>query len=361
MAPFVIDTTQWFNPAVGISGQDTAGVKMGTGGEKLFEYILVEGRHITGNNQVMVRSGVRQRGFDSRKRPLAGKVVGHDRKAEAGVARRVTHDVNGAKNSNLFSNMEQQRMSFEFEQGFVSTHTATFPPSHDPRRVSQMVLSNIIVRFCFILMLGMPAIAAHITTVVHADLKSGKLVRSVTPAQIPVDRRPVQTKEDITGMIDRIAHEQGVETPLVHSVIKTESNYNPAARSPKGAQGMMQLIPATAKRFGVTDALDAQDNIQGGVRYLRFLLDYYHNDYVKAIAAYNAGEGAVDRYNGIPPYAETQNYVLQVARNLKKARAVQRVIPVVQAAATPETETAETIHPIIATLGPDGRTYYRTP
>ena len=91
-------------------------------------------------------------------------------------------------------------------------------------------------------------------------------------------------------MIDRIAGEQGVETHLVHSVIRAESNYNAAAVSPKGALGIMQLIPATARRFGVSNIFDAQDNIRGGVRYLRFLLDYFQNDYAKAIAAYNAGE-----------------------------------------------------------------------
>ena len=121
-------------------------------------------------------------------------------------------------------------------------------------------------------------------------------------------------------MIDRIADEQGVESHLVHSVIRAESNYNANAVSPKGAQGIMQLIPSTARRFGVSNTFDAKENIQGGVRYLRFLLDYYQGDYPKAIAAYNAGEAAVDKYNGVPPFAETQNYVYQVARNLKAAR-----------------------------------------
>ncbi len=86
----------------------------------------------------------------------------------------------------------------------------------------------------------------------------------------------------------------------MHSVIRAESNYNPAAVSPKGAQGLMQLIPSTARRFGVTDTFDAAENIEGGVRYLRFLLDYYHDDYTKSIAAYNAGEAAVDKYKGVP-------------------------------------------------------------
>ena len=210
-------------------------------------------------------------------------------------------------------------------------------------------------------MLAMPAFAEHITTVVHADVKTGRLVRSVAgPAYVP----PVKVSapdEDMDGMIDRIAIEQGVESPLVHSVIKAESNYNPAARSPKGAQGMMQLIPSTARRFGVANAFDAQDNIQGGVRYLKFLLDYYHNDYVKAIAAYNAGEGAVDKYKGIPPYAETLNYVTQVAKNLRAARASKLVVAETRAQGETIKESGGMMHPIVASLGADGRTYYRTP
>jgi len=162
-------------------------------------------------------------------------------------------------------------------------------------------------------------------------------------------------------MIDRIAGEQGVESHLVHSVIRAESNYNANAVSPKGAQGIMQLIPATARRFGVSNAFDARENIQGGVRYLRFLLDYYKDDYAKAIAAYNAGEGAVDKYHGVPPYAETQNYVYRVAGNLRAARlaAVPKGVPKQTLASV--NEGSETPRPIQASTGSDGRIYYRTP
>lgn len=205
----------------------------------------------------------------------------------------------------------------------------------------------------------------HITTVVHADTKTGKLVRSVAvePRTSPVgttQASPVaaaSTSESISGLIDRIAEQQGVEAPLVHSVIKAESNYNPVAVSPKGALGMMQLIPATAKRFGVTNSFNVADNVQGGVRYLRFLLDYYKNDYVRAIAAYNAGEAAVDKYNGIPPFAETRNYVYNVARNLRSARAREDATR----AAAAQPPAAPAPGTIIAFTGSDGKLYYRTP
>jgi soluble lytic murein transglycosylase-like protein len=168
--------------------------------------------------------------------------------------------------------------------------------------------------------------------------------------------------QDLIAMVDRIADEQGVENHLVHSVIRTESNYNAAAVSPKGALGIMQLIPATARRFGVSNVFDAQDNIRGGVRYLRFLLDYYQNDYAKAIAAYNAGESAVDKYQGVPPFAETQNYVYQVSKNLKAAReqavTSESFINKNQGTAGNETETPRLIQ---TSTGSDGRLYYRTP
>jgi len=147
----------------------------------------------------------------------------------------------------------------------------------------------------------------------------------------------------------------------VHSVIRAESNYNPYAVSPKGAQGLMQLIPSTAKRFGVSNAFDVADNVLGGVKYLKFLLDYYQNDYVRTIAAYNAGEAAVDKYNGIPPYNETRNYVSRVAQNLKTARASRISTAKAEAAPAAVTDNRETFKRIEASVGSDGRIYYRTP
>ncbi len=193
------------------------------------------------------------------------------------------------------------------------------------------------------------------TTVVRADTKTGRLVRSIV-----MEPRIVAVQDqNLTNMIDRIAGEQGVETHLVHSVIRAESNYNANAISPRGAQGIMQLIPSTARRFGVSNTFDAEENIQGGVRYLRFLLDYYQGDYARAIAAYNAGESAVDKYKGVPPYAETQNYVYQVARNLKAAReAAPKTIAIKETGMNNETETPR---PIQTSTGSDGRIYYRTP
>ncbi|WAH66238.1 lytic transglycosylase domain-containing protein [Xanthomonas hortorum] len=112
--------------------------------------------------------------------------------------------------------------------------------------------------------------------------------------------------------ITAAAREFGVEEAIVRAIIHAESAYNPLALSRAGAQGLMQLMPGTARRFGVSDAYDASQNIRGGVQYLSWLLKRFNGDLTLAAAGYNAGEGAVDRYGGVPPYSETQRYVQRV-------------------------------------------------
>jgi soluble lytic murein transglycosylase-like protein len=113
--------------------------------------------------------------------------------------------------------------------------------------------------------------------------------------------------------ISAAAAQFGVEEAIVRAIIHAESAYNPQARSRVGAQGLMQLMPATARRFGVANAFDPAQNIRGGVQYLGWLLKRFNGDLTLAAAGYNAGEGAVDKYKGVPPYSETQRYVQRVA------------------------------------------------
>jgi hypothetical protein len=209
---------------------------------------------------------------------------------------------------------------------------------------------NILRRFCFILGLGL-AIAAglaaaddsarpvQVVSVVRSDPRSGKLVRSVV-TQKPLSNREVTgtavVPPGIDEAVEAISATQSLPPGLVHSVIKVESNYNPLAVSAKGAQGLMQLMPDTARRFGVSNAFDPVDNIQGGARYLKYLLDLYSGDYTLALAAYNAGEGAVGKYGTVPPYRETIQYVMQVGRELQKSPAPAPEAPPAAPTAAPE-------------------------
>ncbi len=125
----------------------------------------------------------------------------------------------------------------------------------------------------------------------------------------------VATKPQILSMISKIAHKHGVDEKLVKAVIKQESGFNPKATSRCGAAGLMQLMPATAKGFGVTDVYNPVQNVDAGVKYLKNLLSKYNGNVILALAAYNAGSGAVSKYNGVPPYKETQNYVRNILAN----------------------------------------------
>jgi soluble lytic murein transglycosylase-like protein len=124
--------------------------------------------------------------------------------------------------------------------------------------------------------------------------------------------RLVGNPAEYEALIDRYATEYRVDKSLVKAVIHAESGYNPNAVSRKGAQGLMQLMPKTAEHLKVADSLDPAQNIKGGVRYLRFLLDTCKGDETMALAAYNAGLSRVAQYNGVPPFSETRNYVEKV-------------------------------------------------
>jgi soluble lytic murein transglycosylase-like protein len=122
----------------------------------------------------------------------------------------------------------------------------------------------------------------------------------------------VQSGDRLDKIVSAAAARHNVDPALVKAVISTESGWNPRAISNKGAVGLMQLIPGTAQRFGVANLFDPAQNVEGGTTYLRTLLDRYNGDLMKSLAAYNAGEGAVDSSGGVPAYRETQNYVRKV-------------------------------------------------
>ena len=161
------------------------------------------------------------------------------------------------------------------------------------------------------------------------------VVSRIAPDEVPYPEEPsadVRLKPDATSdgcgvrlqpdcddisayapIINKVAAEQGVDPRLVHAVIRVESNYQARARSPKGAMGLMQLMPDTARQYAVANPYDAAANVEGGIKHLKSLLQRFPT-VALALAAYNAGEAAVLRFGGIPPYAETQNYVSRILK-----------------------------------------------
>jgi soluble lytic murein transglycosylase-like protein len=127
-------------------------------------------------------------------------------------------------------------------------------------------------------------------------------------------------KKKIADLVTKTAPEYGIEPRLALAVIAVESNFRPEAQSARDARGLMQLISSTAARFKVRNRLDVKDNVRGGLAYLRWLLAYYQGEVTLAVAAYNAGEAAVDRYKGVPPYPETREYVERVSRLFSNRR-----------------------------------------
>ena len=218
---------------------------------------------------------------------------------------------------------------------------------------------------------------------VRVDPRSGRLVRSVVVEARTIEAQPVAAREvqplevstpevparqlapasptvaasnprqNVKALIAEAARKHDVDPMLVESMVQVESNYDARAISHKGAMGLMQLIPATARRFGVVNPFDAQQNIEGGVRYLKYLQQLYRDDRL-ALAAYNAGEGAVARFGTIPPYAETQNYVYEVGRRYGQVRRAQRTAQATVPAPPP-------VRQIETFTDEQGRIHYRMP
>ena len=139
--------------------------------------------------------------------------------------------------------------------------------------------------------------------------------QKILDTKVQNSQNPTKTsRSEINNLISKYADKNGLDEDFVKAVINQESGFNPNATSHCGAMGLMQLMPSTAQGLGVTNAYDAEQNIEGGTKYLKGLMDRFGNDKSLALAAYNAGPNAVKKYGGIPPYAETKNYVKSVLR-----------------------------------------------
>jgi len=149
-------------------------------------------------------------------------------------------------------------------------------------------------------------------------------VRGFVPDEVLDEVEGAPAGSDLNGLVEQAARRHGLDPALVLAVVSVESSFRPQAVSPKGAQGLMQLMPRTAASLGVEDALDPGQNVDAGVRHLESLVRLYDGDLTRALAAYNAGQGAVARYGGVPPYRETRAYVRRV---LERYRAKQAKAP----------------------------------
>lgn len=197
------------------------------------------------------------------------------------------------------------------------------------------------MRFLLLAMLLAPFSAVRADIYTYTDAKGithfsnvpdNKLYRLILETQrqggdSPMRSRPVQAiladKQRFAPLVEETARAYQVDSALLHAVITAESGYNPRAVSKKGAQGLMQLMPETARRYGVADSFDPAQNIRGGARYLRDLLQMFGNNMELAVAAYNAGEKAVANYgNRIPPYRETLAYVPKVMKLQRKYQSI---------------------------------------
>jgi Transglycosylase SLT domain len=376
-----------------------------------------EGRHVASGDQIPIRGRHRQGRGDTADRAASRQLVGDHGQSElaqfAGVADQSHRSCYFADNTR---NMFHQRDSTKRKQSLVPSHTRAsaagqnkpggaheriiaFAFSRSPRIAMNkdrsgkeklaeggnpvIIGENKRMRFCLELVLGWMVLgtvaaiglaagelprntspsnvaAPEAVWVVKVDSRTGRLVRTLAVAR----RSRAAVSADVRGLVEEAAKTFDVNPLLVDSVIQVESDYNPFAVSPKGAEGLMQLMPATAQRFGVTDSFDPKQNIEAGVRYLKFLQNTFQDDRL-AIAAYNAGEKAVAKYGDVPPYPETISYVAKVGQKYGQAKRTagqqdEKNEPGKQARTADEPKGEQEPRHILAYVDPQGKLHIAT-
>ena len=393
----MIDGAQRVHSGVRL-GRQAGASQLLRGGQQVAQERGGEAGHVAGGHQIPVGAGRIQSRMEAVNRPAGPATcdkIGQHGKSQMRVApRRAGQRHVSSGGSDAFAGALDQQGAFDGQQRFVAPHTgATAAGEHESRcRVHEKMVAmrrrgyrtsprpNKMVYICFLAFtmlaaspmraadsarssLLTPAAEAGKVSVVRVDRRTGKLVRAVSGgASRPATVAPPPAQ--IQQLVEKSAKAHNVDPLLVQSVIQVESNYNHYAVSPKGAQGLMQLMPGTARMLGVSNSFDPAENIEAGVKYLRYLQNVYRDDRL-ALAAYNAGPKAVDRYKGAPPYAETQDYVNQVGQRYRTAKEMEAAKAAAQTATTgdqaEEAAPAEEQHPKLEqSVDQNGRLVLRT-
>jgi len=361
----MVDGAQGVQAGLSLRNQTDASTLPGSV-EQLCQELGREPRHIAGDQKIPIRMGSFQSSEQASDRStILDQIRCHGQSQVRVTLGSADQSHASRRGTDPFSGALDQHRALDRQQRLVASHARTAAAGEDESRAGlheKMVamrrrqnrgpfFANKKVYICCLaiaMLAASPMRAADASassslltpradtgklSVVRVDRRTGRLVRTISGGESSLKLTPVAPPPaHIQELVEKSARAHNIDPLLVQSVIQVESNYNHFAVSPKGAEGLMQLMPGTARMLGVGNSFDPAENIEAGVKYLRYLQSLYQDDRL-ALAAYNAGPRAVDKYKGTPPYPETQDYVNQVGQRYQRAKHDEAVKNAAQPAA----------------------------